>query len=123
MLIYQRMPGLNLLLIYMYYGNTFDYISWSPETKVCLLLQHNSAVHSQKIVLSTLQVSRYCLLEFQGKNFTPCNLNSLDLFHDAYVCSGLFKGLLQWRPNVGGTVLKNYNHYAYWDMAADMQYL
>ena len=60
------MPGLNLLRIYMYYGNTFDLISHSPATKVCLLSQNNSAVQSQKAVLFTLRVSRYCLLDFQG---------------------------------------------------------
>ena len=61
------MPGLNLVWIFMYYGNTFDLISQSPETKVSLLSQSNSAVQSQKAVLFTLQVSRYCLLDFQGR--------------------------------------------------------
>ena len=62
----QRMPGLNLVRIYMYYGNTFDLISQSPATKVCVLSQNNSAVQSQKAVLFTLQVSRYCFLDFHG---------------------------------------------------------
>ena len=61
------MPGLNLVRIYMYYGNTFDLISQSPATKVCLLSQSNTALQSQKAVLFTLQVSRYCLLDFQGR--------------------------------------------------------
>ena len=61
------MPGLNLVRIYMYYGNTFDLISQSPATKVCLLSQRNTALQSQKAVLFTLQVSRYCLLDFQGR--------------------------------------------------------
>ena len=61
------MPGLNLVRIYMYYGNTFDLISQSPATKVCLLSQSHSAVQSQKAVLFTLQVGRYCLLDFQGR--------------------------------------------------------
>ena len=61
------MPRLNLVRIYMYYGNTFDLISQSPGTKVCLLSQNNSAVQSQKAVLFTLQVSRYSLLGFQGR--------------------------------------------------------
>ena len=61
------MPGLNLVRIYMYYGNTFDFISQSPAAKVCLLSQNNSPVQSQKAVLFTLQVSRYCLLDFQGR--------------------------------------------------------
>ena len=51
--------------MYMYYGNTFDFIS--PATKMCLLSQNNSAVQSQKAVLFTLQVSRYCLLDFQAR--------------------------------------------------------
>ena len=50
----------------MYYGNTFDLKSQSPANKVCLLSQNNSAVQSQKAVLFTIQVSRYCLLDFQG---------------------------------------------------------
>ena len=61
------MPGLNLVRIYMYYGNTSDLTSQSPATKVCLLWQNNSAVQSQKAVLFTLQLSRYCLLDFQGR--------------------------------------------------------
>ena len=61
------MPVLNLVRIYLYYGNTFDLISQSPATKVCLLSQNNSAVQSKKAVLFTLQVSRYCLLDFQGR--------------------------------------------------------
>ena len=61
------MPGLNLVRIYMYYGNIFDLISQLPATKVCLLSQNNSAVQCQKAVLFTLQVSRYCLLDFQGR--------------------------------------------------------
>ena len=51
----------------MYYGNTFDLISQSPATKVCLLSQNNSAVQSQKAVLFILQISRYCLLDFKGR--------------------------------------------------------
>ena len=51
----------------MYYGNTFDFMSRSPATKVCLLSQNNSAVQSLKAVLFTLQVGRYCLLDFQGR--------------------------------------------------------
>ena len=58
------MPGLNLVRVYMYYDNTFDLILLSPAAKVCLL--SNSAVQSQKTVLFTLQVSTYCLLDFQG---------------------------------------------------------
>ena len=85
MLIYQRMPGLNLLLIYMYYGNTFDYISRSLATTVCLLSQHNSVVHSQKIVLSTLQVSRYCLLDFQDKILIRVPLIAL-IFSMTHMC-------------------------------------
>ena len=66
-LISQRMPALNLVRICsdMYYGNTFDLISRSLAAKVGLLSQNNSAVHSQKAVLFTLQV--YCLLDFQGR--------------------------------------------------------
>ena len=60
------MPGLNLVQIYMHYGNTFVLISQSPATKVFLLSQNNSVVQSQKTVLFTLQVSRYCVLDFQG---------------------------------------------------------
>ena len=59
------MPGVNLVRIYMHYGNTFDFIS--PATKVCLLSQNNSVVQSQKAVMFTLQVSLYCLLDFQGR--------------------------------------------------------
>ena len=51
----------------MYYGDTFDLKSQSPANKVCLLSQNNSAVQSQKAVLFTLQVSRYCLLDVQGR--------------------------------------------------------
>ena len=58
------MPGLNLVRIYMYYGDTFDFISLA--IKVCLLSQNNYVVQSQKAVLFTLQVSRYCLSDFQG---------------------------------------------------------
>ena len=61
------MPGLNLVRIYMPYCNTFDLISQSPATKVCLLSRNNSVEQSQKAVLFTLQVSRYCLLDFQGR--------------------------------------------------------
>ena len=61
------MPGLNLVRIYMYYGNTFDFISQSPATKVCLLSQSHSAMQSQKAVLYTLQVNKNCLLDFQGR--------------------------------------------------------
>ena len=61
------MPELNLVRIYMYYGNTFDLISQSPATKVCLLSQNNSAVQGQKAVMFILQVSRYCLLDFHGR--------------------------------------------------------
>ena len=61
------MLGLNLVRIYMYYGNTFDLISQSPAAKVCLLSQNNSAVQSQKKVLFTLQVGRYCHLDFHGR--------------------------------------------------------
>ena len=50
----------------MYYGNTFDLKSQSPANKVCLLSQNNSAAQSQKAALFTIQVSRYCLLDFQG---------------------------------------------------------
>ena len=71
------MPGLILVRINMYYGNTFDYISRSPATKLCLLSQNNSAVQSQKDVLSTLQVSRYCLLDFQGRILTRVPLIAL----------------------------------------------
>ena len=51
----------------MYYGNTFDLILQSPATKVYLLSLNNSAVQSQKAVPFTLQVRRYCLLDFQGR--------------------------------------------------------
>ena len=61
------MPGLNIVQIYMYYGNTVDLTSQSPAIKVCLLSQNNSAVQRQKAVPFTLQVSRYCLLDFQGR--------------------------------------------------------
>ena len=51
----------------MYYGNTFDLISQSPATKVCLLSLNNFAVQSQKAGPFTLQVRRYCLLDVQGR--------------------------------------------------------
>ena len=76
------MPGLNLVRIYMYFGNTFDFISQSPAAKVCLLSQSHSAVQSQKAVLFTLQVRRYCLFGFSGQNWDTYTFNSLDLFHD-----------------------------------------
>ena len=72
------MPGLNLVRIYMYYGNTFDLIS--PATKVCLLSQSNSALQSQKANLFT---SKQILpFGFSGQNCDPYTFNSLDVFHD-----------------------------------------
>ena len=65
----------------MYYGNTFDFIS--PATKVCLLSQNNSAEQSQKAVMFTLQlqVSRYCLSDFQGRFVIRVPSNSLYLWN------------------------------------------
>ena len=57
------MPGLNL--VRMYYGNTFDLISRSPATKVCLLWQIILQCKVKRQFF--LQVSRYCLLDFQGR--------------------------------------------------------
>ena len=74
------MPGLNLVRIYMYSGNTFDLISRSPAAKVYLLSQNNSAVRSQKAVLLTLQVSKYCLLDFHGRIVSSVPLIALIFF-------------------------------------------
>ena len=70
------MPGLNLVRIYMYYGNTFDLISQSPATEVCLLSQSHSTVQSQKAVLFTLPFG------FLGQNCDPYTFNTLDRFHN-----------------------------------------
>ena len=87
----------------MCYGNTFDLISQSPATKVCPLSQKDSAVQSQKAVLFTLQVSRYCLLDFQGRIVIRVPL--IALIFSMTQCR-----ILQWRPNVGGTSPKFYHH-------------
>ena len=91
----------------MYYGNKFDFISRSPAIKVCLLSQKNSAGPRQKAVLFTLQVSRYCLLDFQGRIVIRIPL--IALISSMTQCSGSFKRVLQWRPIVGGTGPKYYH--------------
>ena len=58
-------------------------LSRSSATKVCLLLQNNSAVQSQNAVLSSLQVSRYCLLDFHRRILIRVGLPLIALiFHD-----------------------------------------
>ena len=91
------------------YGNTFDLISWSPATKVCLLSQNNSAVQSQKAlsVYFTSNIKEILPFEFAGKNCDPCTLNSLDFFHDTMCDKAHLKKFKQWRPNAGGTGLKS----------------
>ena len=75
------MPGLNLVRIYMYYSNAFDLISRSPATKVCLLLQINSALENLTAVLFTFTSRQILPFGFSGQNCDPCAFNNLDFFH------------------------------------------
>ena len=62
-------------------------------------------------VTQVIQVSRYCLLNFLGQ--TCDTLNRFDFFSMTYLCSGSFKSLLKWLPNVVSTGPKFYNYQAY----------
>ena len=79
------MLALYLVRMNMYHGNTFDFISRSPATKLCLLSPNNSAVQSQKTFHCLLYNSRGLLLfGFSGQNCDRCSLpyySSLDLLH------------------------------------------
>ena len=66
----------------MYYGNTFDLISQSPATKVCLLSLKQFCRAKPKgssVYFTSKQILPF---GFSGQNCDPCTFNSLDLFHD-----------------------------------------